>query len=121
MTSIEPLLDHKQRKFTLRALKLPLINPANQLLPSTLRYRDGSVQPNEYSTGNLEWSDYRVKLRNLAQRLAKKLINQLKLDPSKGFKEAKCAKELLFSGDVTIFNLEEAEIEATTEYPGLII
>jgi hypothetical protein len=47
MTSIEPLLDHKQRKFTLRALKLPLINSVNQLLPFTLQYRDGSAQPNE--------------------------------------------------------------------------
>jgi hypothetical protein len=75
MTPIKPLLDHKQRKFTIRALKLPSINPANQLLPPTLRYRDESAQPNEYSTGNLEWSDYRVKPRNLAQRLVKKLIN----------------------------------------------
>jgi hypothetical protein len=121
MTPIEPLLDHKQRKFTIRALKLPLINLANQLLPPTLRYGDESAQPNEYSTGNLEWSDYRVKPRNLAQRLAKKLTNQLKLDPSKGFEEAKCVKGLLFPGDVTISNLEEAEIEATTEYPRLTI
>jgi hypothetical protein len=121
MTPIEPLLDHKQRKFTIRALKLPSINLANQLLPPTLRYGDESAQPNEYSTGNLEWSDYRVKPRNLAQRLAKKLTNQLKLDPSEGFEEAKCVKGLLFPGDVTISNLEEAEIEATTEYPGLTI
>jgi Reverse transcriptase (RNA-dependent DNA polymerase)/Endonuclease-reverse transcriptase len=121
MTPIEPLLDHKQRKFTLRALKLPSINPANQLLPPTLRYGDGSAQPNEYSTGNLEWSDNRAKPRNLAQRLAKKLTNQLKLDPSEGFEEAKCAKGLLFPGDITISSLEEAEIEAITKYPGLTI
>jgi hypothetical protein len=121
MTPIEPLLDHKQRKFTLRALKLPSINPANQLLPSTLRYWDGSAQPNEYSIGNLEWSDNRAKPRNLAQRLAKKLINQLKLDLSKGFKEAKCAKGLLFPEDITISSLEEAEIEVITKYPELTI
>jgi hypothetical protein len=66
MTSIEPLLDHKQRKFTLRALKLPLINSVNQLLPSTLQYKDGSAQLNEYSIENLEWSDNRAKSRNLA-------------------------------------------------------
>jgi hypothetical protein len=66
MTPIEPLLDHKQRKFTLRVLKLPSTNLANQLLPLTLRYGNGSAQPNEYSTGNLEWSDYRVKPGNLA-------------------------------------------------------
>jgi hypothetical protein len=75
MTPIKPLLDHKQPKFTLRALKLPLINLANQLLPLTLRYRDESAQSNEYSIGNLEWSDNRVKSRNLAQRLAKQLTN----------------------------------------------
>jgi hypothetical protein len=66
MTPIESLLDHKQRNFKLRALKLSLINSVNQLLPSTLRYRDESAQSNEYSIGNLEWSDYRVKPRNLA-------------------------------------------------------
>jgi hypothetical protein len=75
MTPTEPLLDHKQRKFTLRALKLPVNNPANQLLPPTLRYGDGSAQPNEYSIVNLEWSDYRAKSRNLAQRLARKLTS----------------------------------------------
>jgi hypothetical protein len=75
MTPTEPLLDHKQRKFTLRALKLLINNPANQLLPPTLRYGDESAQPNEYSIGNLEWSDYRAKPRNLAQRLARKLTS----------------------------------------------
>jgi hypothetical protein len=48
-------------------------------------------------------------------------MNQLKLDSSEGFEEAKCAKGLLFLGDVTISNLEEAEIEAITKYPGLTI
>jgi hypothetical protein len=52
---------------------------------------------------------------------AKKLTNQLKLDPSEGFEEAKCAKGLLFPGDITISSLEEAEIEAITKYPGLTI
>jgi hypothetical protein len=49
MIPVEPLLDHKQRKFTLRALKLPLINLANQLLLSTLKYGDEDAQPNEHS------------------------------------------------------------------------
>ena len=47
MTPAEPLLDHKQRKFTLRALKLPSTNPANQLLPPTLRYGDVSGMPSQ--------------------------------------------------------------------------
>jgi hypothetical protein len=121
MTPAEPLLDHKQRKFTLRALKLPITNPANQLLPPTLRYRDGNAQPNDYSERNLEWSDSRAKSRNLAQRLARKLINQLKTDPLEGFEEAKRVKGLLFPGKVIISSLEKAEIEAITDYPGLTI
>ena len=40
MTPIEPLLDYRHRKFTLRALKLPLNNLVNQLLPLTLKYGD---------------------------------------------------------------------------------
>jgi hypothetical protein len=43
MISTEPLLDHRQRKFALRALKLSLINPANQLLSLTLKYGDGNA------------------------------------------------------------------------------
>ena len=43
MTPIEPLLDHRQRKVALRALKLPLNNPVNQLLPLTLNYGDGNA------------------------------------------------------------------------------
>jgi hypothetical protein len=46
MTPAEPLLNHRQRKFALRALKLPSTNPANQLLPLTLKYGDGNAQPN---------------------------------------------------------------------------
>jgi hypothetical protein len=66
MTPVEPLLDYKQQKFTLRALKFPLSNSANQLLPPTLQYGDGDAQPNEYSIRNLDWCDYRAKSRNLA-------------------------------------------------------
>jgi hypothetical protein len=40
MIPAEPLLDYRQRKFALRALKLPLINPANQLLSLKLKYED---------------------------------------------------------------------------------
>jgi hypothetical protein len=53
MTPAEPLLNHRQRKYALRALKLSLINPANQLLPLTLKYRDGNAQPGQYSKANL--------------------------------------------------------------------
>ena len=45
MTPAEPLLSHRQRKYALRALKLPLNNLANSILPPTLRYGDGNAQP----------------------------------------------------------------------------
>jgi hypothetical protein len=121
MTPAEPLLDHKQRKFTLRALKLPSTNLANQLLPSTLKYGDGDAQPNEHSTQNLEWSDYRAKPRNIAQRLAKKLTMRLKTDPLEGFEEARSVKELLFPGNIHISELEKAEKEAKKDYSELTI
>jgi hypothetical protein len=50
-----------------------------------------------------------------------KLTNQLKTDPLEGFEEAKRVKGLLFPRDVVISSLERAEIEATTDYPGLTI
>jgi hypothetical protein len=40
MTPAEPLLNYRQRKYTLRALKLPLTNLVNELLLLTLKYRD---------------------------------------------------------------------------------
>jgi hypothetical protein len=66
MTLAEPLLEHKQRKFALRALKLPLNNPINQLLLLTLKYRDGSVQPEDYSDADLQWINDTIKPLNLA-------------------------------------------------------
>jgi hypothetical protein len=53
MTPAEPLLNHRQRKYALRALKLPLINPANQLLSLTLKYGDGNAQTGQYSETDL--------------------------------------------------------------------
>jgi len=48
-----PLLNNRQRRFAMRALKLPTSHPINSLLPPTLRYGDGDAQPGEYSTTNL--------------------------------------------------------------------
>ena len=88
MTPIESLLDYRQRKYALRPLKLPLNNPANQLLPLTFKYGDGNAQPGQYPKRDLQWIFDGIKPANLAQRLAKNLINKLNLDPLKGFKEA---------------------------------
>ena len=66
MTPAESLLDHRQRKYVLRALKLPSINPANELLPLTLRYGDESAQPEEFLEEDLNWINYNIKPLNLA-------------------------------------------------------
>ena len=43
MTSIESLLNYRQRKYVLRTLKLSSSNSANQLLSLTLKYDNGNV------------------------------------------------------------------------------
>ena len=98
MTPAEPLLDHRQRKYALRALKLPLNNPANSILSSTLRYEDGNAQPDQYSENDLNWSFNRIKPTNLAQRLARKLTEKFFLNPSEGFEGAFSVKKLVFPG-----------------------
>jgi hypothetical protein len=121
MIPAEPLLDYRQRKFVLRALKLPLINPANQLLFLTLKYGDENVQPGQYSEANLQWINKDIKPTNLAQRLVKNLTYNLNLDPSKGFKEAYTVKKRIFLEEIIISSKEKAELEAKKTYLGLII
>jgi hypothetical protein len=43
MTPVIPLLNNKQRRYAVRALKLPGNHSINNLLPLTLRYRDGDA------------------------------------------------------------------------------
>lgn len=121
MTPAEPLLDHRQRKYALRALKLPSNNPANQILPPTLRYGDGNAQPGQYSENDLNWSFNSIKLSNLAQRLARNLTEKFALDPSEGFEEAYTVKKLVFPGEIIISTKEIAELEAEMSYNGLIL
>jgi hypothetical protein len=121
MTPAEPLLNYRQRKFALRALKLPSTNPANQLLPLTLKYRDENAQLNQYFEANLLWINKDIKPSNIAQRLAKKLIYRLNLDPLEGFEEAYTVKKKVFPGKIIISTLEIAELEAKTTYSSLTI
>ena len=121
MTPAEPLLDHRQRKYALRALKLPSNNPANSILPPTLRYGDGNAQPDQYSENDLNWSFNRLKPLNLAQRLARKLTEKLFLDSSEGFEEAFSVKKLVFPGKIIISSKEIAEFEAEMPYNGLVL
>jgi ribonuclease HI len=121
MTPAGPLLDHRQRKYALRALKLPLNNLANQLLPQTLKFGDGNAQSEVYLEEDLAWIYPKIKPKNLAQRLAKNLIKELNLDPLKGFEEAQIVRKRIFSGEVIISKKEIAISNAEKPQKGLIL
>jgi hypothetical protein len=61
--------------------------------PWPLRYGDDSAQPGEYSDRNLNWINFRVKPRDLGQRLAQKLAIDLELDPSEGYEIGDISKD----------------------------
>ena len=65
MTPVGPLLNHRQRKYVLRALKLSSSNPGNQLLLLTLQYNNGNVQSDQYSKEDLSWIHSEVTPVNL--------------------------------------------------------
>ena len=73
LTSAVSLLEDRQRRYALRALKLPIEHPINDLLPPTIRYGDGDAQPEQYSNDNLEWTEPESSPREIGQRLAKQL------------------------------------------------
>jgi hypothetical protein len=119
LTPADPLLDDKQRKYALRALKLPSDHPINSILPPTLRYGDGEAQPGEYSTDNLQWAGQETP-KNIGQRLARKLTENLSLDPSEGFETTCWPKGKSFPGEIIIQQTKEAEIEARQPQNGLV-
>jgi hypothetical protein len=57
---------------------------------------------------NLDWIDFRVKPRDLGQRLAQKLAIDLELDPSKGCEIGDISKDRQFPGSITILDKEIA-------------
>ena len=71
LTPAVPLLEDRQRRYALRALKLPTGHPINDLLPPTVRYRDGDAQPGQYLNDNLEWTEPESNPKDIGQRLAK--------------------------------------------------
>ena len=121
MSPAGPLLDYRQQRYALRALRLPAGHPVNSLIPPTLRYGDGSAQPEEHSDYNLEWSSYRTKPRNLGQRLAQKLDRDLDIDPSEGCEIAYTPKRRSFPGSIAILDKERAKQEARKQQPGLTL
>ena len=114
-----PLLNNRQRRFAIRALKLPTSHPINSLLPLTLRYGDGDAQPGEYSTTNLQWAEQGSDLKRLGQRLARKLTEGLKIDPSEGFKRTSIPQDKAFPGKILIYKAKAAEEEAYKHREGL--
>jgi hypothetical protein len=121
LTPAEPLLDDRQRKYALRALKLPSGHPINSILPPTLRYGDGEAQPGQYSTDNLQWAGQgQESLKSIGQRLARKLAENLNLDPSEGFEITHWPKGQVFPGEIIINQAKEAETEARQPQNGLV-
>jgi hypothetical protein len=88
MTPVIPLLDNKQRRYAVRALKLSENHSINNLLLLTLRYKDGDAQPREYLTTDLQWAEGDTKPIKLGQRLARKLTKDLNIDSSEGFERS---------------------------------
>jgi hypothetical protein len=112
MTPAIPLLDNRQRRYAVRAIKLPANHPINNLLPPTLRYGDGDTQPGEYLTTDLQWAERDTDPKGLGQRLARKLIKGLNIDPSDGFKWSNTPYEKVFPGQIYIDEPPRAEEEA---------
>ena len=116
LTPAVPLLDDRQRRYALRALKLPTAHPINELLPPTLRYGDGDAQPGQYSNNNLEWVEPDSDPKSIGQRLAKKLTLGLDIDPSEGCEIARTPKDQVFPGNIVIKPKDIAETEARNIY-----
>ena len=116
LTPAIPLLEDRQRRYALRALKLSIGHPINDLLPATLRYGDGDAQPGQYPNDNLDWSKPELNLRDLGQRLAKQLIQEPAIDPSEGCKTARSPKKKVFPGAIIIKPKKLAEEETKNIY-----
>jgi ribonuclease HI len=121
MTPAIPLLNNRQRRYAVRALKLPVSHPINNLLPSTLRYGDGDAQPGEYSSTNLQWAERDTNPKGLGQRLARTLARELNIDPSEGFEWTTTPQERVFPGEIHIHEAHRAEEEARRPQEGLAL
>ena len=110
------LLEDRQRRYALRALKLPIGHPINELLPPTVRYGDGDAQPGQYSNDNLEWIEPESSSKEIGQRLAKQLTRGPAIDPSEGCEIARISKEKVFLKVIIIKPKNIAEKEAKNIY-----
>src|SRR5205809_2622335 len=106
------LLEDRQRRYALRALKLPTGHPINDILPPTMRYEDGDAQPGQYPNNDLEWTEPESNPKDIGQRLAKKLIQGPIINSSEDCEIAKILKKKAFSGVIIIKLKSIAEKEA---------
>src|SRR5205814_9767362 len=112
LTPAVSVLEDRQRRYTLRALTLPIGYPINELLPPTIRYGDGDAQPGQYSNNNLDWTEPESNPKDIGQRLAKQLTQGPVINPSKDCEIAKAPKEKAFPGAIVIKPKGIAEEEA---------
>jgi hypothetical protein len=110
------VLEDRQRRYALRALKLPIGHPINELLPPTIRYGDGDAQPGQYSNDNLDWTEPESNPKDIGQRLAKQLTQGPVIDPSEGCEIARAPREKVFPGAIVIKPKDIAEEEAKNIY-----
>jgi ribonuclease HI len=116
LTPAVPLLEDRQRRYALRALKLPAGNPINDLLPATIRHGDGEAQPGQYAHEDLDWSRPEKRPKDLGQRLARKLTQGPTIDPAEGCEMARPPKDKTFPGTIIIKPKKTAEEEAKNIY-----
>ena len=114
ITPAEPLLDERQKRYAFRGVKQAISEPLNSLLPSTLKYGDEDVQPGQYSNEDLEWANEKSKSKKLSQRLAKMLVKNLTIDPSKGIETVIKPNNFKFQRQISILEREKA-IENTSK------
>lgn len=73
-----PILNNRQRRFALRLLTMPRNLATRKILPENLREGDDQTQPGEQE--GLNWDSlYTSKVRNLSQRLANLLVQNIRI------------------------------------------
>jgi hypothetical protein len=115
---VEELLDHRQRRFAVRALAVPQEHPTHQLLPANFRmgqlYRHEGARDRLSSVG---WLDSEKTHRTLGGRLAQQVAKVVTYDTEYGFhlsqREAASPKSLETSSDDRISVSQRTDQEQT--------
>jgi len=86
------------------------------LLLTTIRHGNRDTQPGQYANDDLDWAKPEQRLTEIGQRLAKKLTQELAIDPVEGCKLAKSLKEKAFPRAIVIKPKKAIEKDAKTIY-----